>query len=283
MNKPPWSNEKLKKLGKCIVREEEAPPGLPAYDDVMAYFNDVAADTQRRIEELDWDSLLNGRHYEVTSRPKTIDTLRQKLVRDPATGLQNIQDVAGVRFEAEMTLDEQDAVVTAIVGLFDHDVESSVRDLRSNPHSGYRAVHIWLRLPVRVEVQVRTHLQSEWANMYESLADVMGREIRYDELPSDPRKRSMVEALHSLSAVNISGLEVWKNTELGGADELTKWAISIENMNRENRRRATPRYRKALAAFEEAVAKGQDLEATIRNGLQEHKEMFDNMRSNGRK
>ena len=177
----------------------------------MLHYNDVAADTQERIRELDWDSLLGSRPYEVTSRPKTIDTLRQKLKRDRDTPLSNIQDIAGVRFEAEMSLDEQDAVANAIAGRFGHDLEVCRHDLRLTPRSGYRAVHLWLRLPTRVEVQIRTHLQSAWANMYESLADVFGREIRYGDLPSNPEARKAVETLQNLSVEHISKLEGVRN------------------------------------------------------------------------
>lgn len=128
------------------------------YDDVMLWYNDVAAEVQRFVEALDWQPLLGERTFEVTSRSKTLDTLRQKLRRDRSTPLPSVQDVAGVRFEAEMSLDEQDAIAQAIAGMYGQQ-PSSLKDLRSNPHSGYRAVHVWLRLPVRVEVQV-SHTRS---------------------------------------------------------------------------------------------------------------------------
>lgn len=131
MNELPWSNSQLRKLGKCIQSNETPPANVPDYGEVMMHYNDVAAEVQEKIRGLDWESLLGGRAFEVTSRPKTIDTLRQKLQRDTTKPLQVIQDIAGVRFEAEMTLDEQDAVVNAIVGLFDHKYEDCVKDLRS--------------------------------------------------------------------------------------------------------------------------------------------------------
>jgi ppGpp synthetase/RelA/SpoT-type nucleotidyltranferase len=173
----------------------------------MVFYNDLAAYAQAQIAGLDWGPLLGDRIPEVTSRPKTIDTLRQKLQREKTTQLPSVQDIAGVRFEAEMTLDEQDAVANAIAGLFGHDLQACMKDLRENPHSGYRAVHLWLRLPARVEVQIRTHLQGQWANTYEAVADVLGRRIRYDELPEDKEARELVEALQSLSKTGIMLLE----------------------------------------------------------------------------
>jgi ppGpp synthetase/RelA/SpoT-type nucleotidyltranferase len=81
------------------------------------------------------------------------------------------------------------------------------RDLRDNPHSGYRAVHLWLRLPGRVEVQIRTHIQGQWANTYEAVADVLGRGIRYGEMPEDKKSAQLVVALQDLSKHAISILE----------------------------------------------------------------------------
>lgn len=104
-----------------------------------------------------------------------------------------------MRFEAEMTLAEQDAVVAALVAEFDGCVDS-VKDLRVDHHSGYRAVHVWLRPPAgHVEVQVRTHIQGAWANMYEALADFAGREIRYGKPPHNAALAPLVEEMQQLS------------------------------------------------------------------------------------
>lgn len=282
MNKAPWSNEKLKKLGKCIAAEQPIPDNLPSYDDVMLFYNDAAAEAQRQIRELDWESLLSGRPFEVTSRPKTIDTLRQKLLRDPAVGLQNIQDVAGVRFEAEMTLDEQDAVVTAITGLFGHDQEDCVKDLRTNAHSGYRAVHIWLRLPTRVEVQVRTHLQGAWANMYESMADVIGREIRYDQLPDDEEERDWVETVHQLSTRNIASLEAIKNRFSGEEDVLHKLRLTYQSLPRGQKRRRRKNLEKHERWYTELIRDSSAMEKEVSTLMRKVQATFDSMRSNGK-
>src|SRR5690606_18394190 len=82
-----------------------------------------------------------------------------------------------------------------------------VKDLRLDAHSGYRAVHLWLRLPARVEVQVRTHLQGRWANMYEAAADFYGREIRYGALPPNRESEATVKSLQNLSVDVIASIE----------------------------------------------------------------------------
>jgi len=83
-----------------------------------------------------------------------------------------------------MSLGTQSVIARAIANAFGHDA-TSVRDLRLQPHSGYRAVHVWLDLDAgRAEVQVRTRLQDAWANLYEVFADIVGREVRYGGDPA---------------------------------------------------------------------------------------------------
>lgn len=190
----------------------------------MLWYNELAADVQQRIAGLDWSPLLGTAPIEITSRPKTLDTLTQKLLRDPATPLPSVQDVAGVRFEAEMSLDQQDAVASAIAGMFDQHSDA-VKDLRPRPHSGYRAVHVWLRLPARVEVQVRTHLQGAWANAYEAAADVIGRDIRYGFVPDSVPERDVVITLQSLS-VTIAQFESTRNAKQRRLLELREQEIA---------------------------------------------------------
>lgn len=114
-------------------------------------------------------------------RAKT--TLLAKLRRRPYLQLNTIQDIAGVRIDADLLLGEQTRLAREIADHFGAD-QPAIHDLRDHPHAGYRAVHVWLRLPAgRVEIQIRTILQSLWANFYELLADAYGRGIRYDERP----------------------------------------------------------------------------------------------------
>jgi ppGpp synthetase/RelA/SpoT-type nucleotidyltranferase len=176
----------------------------------MIWYDDLAAAVQEALRSLDWQSLLYARPApEISSRAKTIDTLRDKLRRDHSTPLSSVQDVAGVRFEAEMTLEEQSIVAQAIARAFGHE-DSSIQDMRSAPRHGYRAVHVWLRLPPgRVEVQIRTDIQGEWANTYEALADAFGRGIRYGGPPDPdiPEIRAFVAQVQKLSTHDVVSIE----------------------------------------------------------------------------
>lgn len=120
----------------------------------MLWYNDLAAGVRADIDRRDWSAFVDGTR-EVTARAKTIGTLREKLQRRRETPLSSVQDVAGVRFEAEMTLSQQVAVANEIARMYGQGLEC-INDLRDAPNSGYRAVHVRLRLEVPVEVQVRT-------------------------------------------------------------------------------------------------------------------------------
>lgn len=267
----PWTNGELKRLSRHIRDGTPAREDHPPYGDVMLWFNDLAAQIQKDIGSLNWPPLLRDRPFEVTSRPKTIDTLRDKLRRDRATPLPSVQDIAGVRFEAEMSLDEQDAVVTAICGLYGHDLQRSVRDLRESPHSGYRAVHVWLRLPARVEVQVRTHLQGEWANTYESAADVYGRSIRYDQLPADPVERQVVKWLRQMSTMRIAQMEKDRN-------EIGRISIDVENSER---RGITTVPDSLKARLETLRRRFESNESQLRQEMSQLRSVFEKMREKG--
>jgi ppGpp synthetase/RelA/SpoT-type nucleotidyltranferase len=85
-----------------------------------------------------------------------------------------------------MDRDEQDGMVKRLAGMFQN---TEVVDRRASPSSGYRAVHVIAREQgYPVEIQVRTGLQNAWAQVFERLADVLGRQIRYGEPPDDPDK-----------------------------------------------------------------------------------------------
>lgn len=179
-------------------------------DQVLSWYLELGLTVHESIASLDWEPLLGQRTPAITWRIKTIDTLREKLQREPQFPLVNIYDIAGVRFEAEMTLDEQDTVVDAIEAYFrDRGVRVDRKDYREGAgHSGYRAVHLLLHLAARVEVQIRTEIQGHWPNVYEVLADRYGREIRYDQLPADPDQRDLVLDVQNLSIGALRDMEV---------------------------------------------------------------------------
>lgn len=214
MQARPWSNAVLKKVSKHIRDGTDIPGELPNYDDVMVWYDELVAYVIEEIDGMPWERVLDGRYRTPTGRAKTIQTLQDKLKRMPAHHLSSIQDVAGVRLEFPMTLLEQDAVAKRICQHFNHDPKNSIDDLRSGQHAGYRAVHVKLNLPElhgRVEVQIRTTPQGEWANLYEEFGDLLGRDIRYGEVAKDDPRRPIIEAIQLLSVGAIAEVEGIKN------------------------------------------------------------------------
>jgi len=274
----PWTNGQLKRLSAHVREGTKPAEGLPPYNDVMAFYDNIAAEVQTEIRQLDFTPLLGDGPVEVTSRAKTIDTLRQKLMKYPAQHIHTVQDVAGVRFEAEMSTEQQDGVVSAIAGLYGAQPDD-VKDYREESHSGYRAVHIWLRLPARVEVQVRTHLQGLWANVYESAADVLGRGIRYEELPDDESAKRIVVGMQQISTEQIVQME--KNRNL--RDRLTL-AVAEGHIDaslapvRAGRRSATAKAEDKLSILNNEY---MSHELHLRQELTTLKEMFDGITANG--
>ena len=129
--------------------------------------------------------------FAAAPRLKTPTTIIDKLVRE-RTRLSAMQDIAGVRVVVDGTLNEQDAAVLAIR----HRFGGTVIDRRKAPSHGYRAVHVIVVIgDFRVEIQVRTRLQNLWAQVVERLGDLVGRGIRYGQLPEEPATRSAVEAV----------------------------------------------------------------------------------------
>ncbi|WP_291036434.1 hypothetical protein [Herbiconiux sp.] len=248
----------------------------------MVWYADVLTDVQSVIENVDWTPLLGERRPEITSRVKTIDTLRDRLRDQRSMKLPNIQDVAGLRFEAEMTLAEQDAVITAIRGCFDHD-EAAVHDLREGDHSGYRAVHLWLRLDARVEVQVRTHLQSAWANAYEAAGDVLGRSIRYGAIPEAASSAEIVRSMQRISCVGIARVE-------DSAVEIQRLALTIHEAEQNLGHVPAHDTEKAAAQLSETRARLERMqqaqrgrENDLRSGLDELRDLLIDMHREARR
>ncbi|MFE1850351.1 hypothetical protein [Streptomyces sp. NPDC059489] len=181
------SNSAVQKLGKRLelpaaVSEED----LTLLEDLLVDYSELLTAARGVVDELcdivDWP-------LGVTHRLKTTDTLIQKLQRAKARGsstnLARIQDIAGIRVSGRLTLAEQDQLGGMVVERFERQGHKcSVKDRREDPMVGYRAVHVIVSVGGRfVEIQIRTVGQDLWANVFERLADIFGRGIRYGEPP----------------------------------------------------------------------------------------------------
>ena len=198
------SRSKVNKLGERL-RSVEAP----SVDDLemLEKVRRAHEDARREVVETLRREGLKG-----TDRPKTTSTIIEKLRRESGMNLSRMQDIAGVRLVIEGTRNDQDRTVERILELFP---DARTSDRREKPSYGYRAVHVIVRVQGwLVEVQVRTQLQDQWAQIMERLADRFGRQIRYGDPPSQPdtelapgvTRQALVDVLMSFSE-EVDGVE----------------------------------------------------------------------------
>jgi ppGpp synthetase/RelA/SpoT-type nucleotidyltranferase len=207
--RPSWSKGDLRRLGEALVIDKAATrDGRPQYGEVMLWHNDLAAEIAARIANTPWVAMPQDQ-LSISARAKTIDTIVQKLQRKTTLKLGQVQDLAGVRIDADMVLTQQTDLAQEIAEHFGA-ARAKIKDMRATPHSGYRAVHVWLDLPAgRVEVQIRTLSQSDWANAYEALGEFYGRGIRYGEEHEAAHVREMVDIMSNSSAMLAETEEVF--------------------------------------------------------------------------
>ncbi|MCA1704178.1 MAG: hypothetical protein LC808_13300 [Actinobacteria bacterium] len=138
--------------------------------------------------------------HEPTSRIKTTGTILDKLHRHGGSILKDMQDLAGMRIVHDCDRREQDRLAGDLVDLFKQhgNPPPKLVDRRKYPSYGYRAVHIIVYVDsTPVEIQLRTKLQHEWADLFEKLADRVGRGIRYGEPPEHWRDRIVIPNIHN--------------------------------------------------------------------------------------
>ena len=113
---------------------------------------------------------------EPTGRPaKSTTSIFDKLHREKIR-LSQMQDIAGCRIVVK-DVQEQNRVIDLIRGAFS---SVSTVDRRIKPNYGYRAVHLIVRTEAKlIEVQVRTELQHNWAELSEKFSDKIDPAIKY--------------------------------------------------------------------------------------------------------
>lgn len=180
--KIPFSRNQVNNLGKYFAGKKDSPPA--DYLKILSWYRELANHTIRVVSSVVSDCIGDERFQHdvvVSSRIKTRATAGDKV----RGGLQlwYVQDFAGVRFDMDILHPEALRIAEGIVALVSsEDIEVKIKNYLEKPQQGYRAVHVWVqsRNAGRVEIQLRTKLQSAWANAFEKAADITGRRIRYE-------------------------------------------------------------------------------------------------------
>jgi ppGpp synthetase/RelA/SpoT-type nucleotidyltranferase len=197
-------------MGKRLASGTAGPDDQALYEQTLDVYDRVQVTVKEALATAEWPSPLG--EVSVSGRTKSLDTLIQKLQRTPGLQLPYVNDIAGVRVVGDFTLTAQRAFVEGVTRAFgasDGDIIDRIR----NPQSGYRALHVVVSVSdIRVEIQVRTRLQSLWADVFERLADSWGRQIRYGDPPDDDPsgevdRAEMVEWLKAMSLDVIAEIE----------------------------------------------------------------------------
>ena len=205
----PASREQINKLGKRLASSDPvSDDDLRALEELTACHLTALELARPRVDDLAAD--LGTAPLHITHRPKTTQTIIEKLRREHAMQLARVQDLASIRIVGALRFDEQDLISGEIARRFPADPrEARIIDRRAEPSHGYRAVHVIISLDgITIEVQVRTFLQHVWADLMERLADRLGRQIRYGEPPVPPVGMNAEQA-QALMLLMMATSEAW--------------------------------------------------------------------------
>lgn len=215
-----WSKSEVNRAGEQLrswaSNDERGslPPGM-ALQKVLEFRDDHLEPLLVVTSQV--NAVLQGQDYVqgfVANRLKRTPQIIAKLLRFPTTNLAQMEDIGGCRL---VVLGRQDEASE----LFDRLKESMeclrVRDYVSKPQaSGYRALHLVTQdQGRRIEVQVRTLIQQEWASAVERAAGRSGEDLKSGSGPELVHEL-LVETAELLASVDRnedleqSSVEYWK-------------------------------------------------------------------------
>ncbi len=159
---------KIDKLGERLRKGDDTEDDLKSLDVYRRSFGNAY--------EIVVGTIRQELALEPTGRPAKSTTALVEKLRRESIRLTQVQDIAGCRvIVADIT--EQERVVVSLKNLF---IGSTVVDRRENPSYGYRAVHVIVSCEGKlIEIQVRTLLQHQWAELSEKFSDLIDPAIKY--------------------------------------------------------------------------------------------------------
>lgn len=149
----------------------------------------------------------SGGPFIVGQRLKRMDTIRDKLDREPSMSLARMHDIGGCR----AVLPDQAAVDDVIERLRSQrrwDLLPRTWDYVNDPKpDGYRAKHLVRRKDgVLIEIQLRTEVQHVWAELVERMDRNLGTKLKSGR--ADPAVRALLaRGAEALSAFELGALD----------------------------------------------------------------------------
>lgn len=280
MNQP-LSRTKIAKLGDEL-RERVVEPDSEwwtVYETYLDRCEVLRQELQSRITRC-----LVGKKVSISGRTKTRDTLREKLRKFPDINLGSIDDVIGVRVVGDFSLLEQDEIAEILKSEFG--LNTKVKDRRENPVEGYRALHLIVRIEeMHAEIQIRTTLQSQWADLFEKSADLWGRQIRYGQPPNYDSeevkisRESNIRLMKELSIDYIAHVEVYVAEDLKMVSDREETRALIARVpSKEDFRSMTPSDRAAAFKQKTSARHVQHLQSEIDRLVRQRRESIQRMR-----
>ena len=220
------SNSTLDRLGRALRDGTMTPEDWELLRDLRTQWEDVMQQL-RQLLVLE----LEGWAVEISARSKNAGTLREKLQR-LSGGLSTVRDLVGCRVVVEGGRAEQTKIVDHLVGVLEA-WRPKVISRIADPRAGYRAVHIEVRGDgVRVEIQVRTRAQHEWAEAMERFGDIAGRDIRYvDDASFTHRPPEIAQLLRECAGALAHWSEVldtWESVDSPTTGELRERVVAAQ-------------------------------------------------------
>lgn len=175
-----YSRKKIDRAGKVITTKTadlfEYAEAMSVVDDWRKLHLPVLEELMQQLTALlDKNSI---RPAFSSQRLKRMISIQEKLQRTPDMGLGGVQDIGGARLvfdDIPTLLKAKDCISTAKFDGFtlDHDVYDYVQNPKD---SGYRSIHFVFKCHsedenkdgMRVELQIRTRLQHDWATAVET-------------------------------------------------------------------------------------------------------------------
>lgn len=211
----PISSSRLKRLTHRLRDGRDTAEDHAALGDVLVHYHQVLARAHAEVARVCREFAHEFAPVEpMAPRVKTLTTTVEKLRRQPHLhSLAQVRDLAGLRVVVDGSRADQDVVVARLGALFAAQGVVKRIDRRADPRQGYRAVHLEVRHEgVTVELQVRTALQHQWAEVFERTADKLGRGVRYGDAPTygvaDGTAGRVLDWLNELASV-IDRYERW--------------------------------------------------------------------------